>query len=369
LRSEVASGVGYGAIGGAASAAFSPVLLKAIDPTGAALDPGQQAVTSVVNGVLSQAQANYGRRTPPFDANPLVQANDGKATREHRAGKTLKIAATLPKTEIAYRHRSFRFSVASPAPGICTTTTNYRPMNSLSHTKRLTLGLSAVMLAGCASLPKTDLNADARSKLHSIAILSVKEPKTEPVMNVGGAAAGFGLVGAMIQAGVNSSHTSTYTKKVATDKVLFAPIVADGVMDRLTADGYQVVKLDGQDVKLASDGKSDDYSGIHTDADAIMNVWISTMGYVSPPESAMFVPWVVVRARILDAKTKQDMYFKTYACGYDIKSNSVHVDSEGTYSYGTFDSLEKNFDQSVTGLQSCEKSIVAAIGKDLARNQ
>lgn len=32
-----------GAIGGAASAAFSPDLLKAIDPTGAALNPGQQA--------------------------------------------------------------------------------------------------------------------------------------------------------------------------------------------------------------------------------------------------------------------------------------------------------------------------------------
>ncbi|WP_233217479.1 hypothetical protein [Trinickia dabaoshanensis] len=242
-------------------------------------------------------------------------------------------------------------------------------MKSFSHPKCLTLGLSAVLLAGCASLPKTDLNADARSKLHSIAILNVAEPKTEPVMNFGGAAAGFGLVGALVQAGVNSSHTSTYTTKIATGKVVFAPTVADGVMDRLTADGYQVVKLDGQDAKLSADGKSDDYSGIHTDADAIMNVSISTMGYVSPPESAMFVPWVVVRARILDAKTKQDMYFKTYACGYDIKSNSVHVDSDATYSYGTFGSLEENFDQSVEGLQSCEKNIVAAIGKDLVRNQ
>ena len=187
-------------------------------------------------------------------------------------------------------------------------------------------------------------------------------------VNIGGAAAGFGLIGGLIQAGVNSSHSSTYSKKVANGNVLFAPIISDGVMDRLTANGYQVVKLDGQDVKLADDGKSDDYSGIHTDADAIMNVWISTMGYVSPPESVNFVPWVIVRARILDAKTKQDMYFKTYACGYDIKSNSVHVDSDATYSYGTFGSLEDNFGQSIEGLQSCEKSIVAAIGKDLARN-
>lgn len=270
---------------------------------------------------------------------------------------------------MAHRTRSIRFNMPSPDLGRDITTTNYRPMKLFSHPKRLTLGLIAVLLSGCASLPKTDLSADTRSKLHSIAILNVKEPKTEAVVNFGGAAAGFGLIGGLIQAGVNSSHTSTYTKKVASDKVVFAPIVADGVMDRLTADGYQVVKLDGQDVKLAEDGKSDDYSAIHTDADAIMNVWITTMGYISPPESAMFVPWVVVRARILDAKSKQDMYFKTYACGYDIKSNSVHVDSDATYSYGTFGSLEDNFGQSIEGLQSCEKSIVAAIGKDLAQNQ
>jgi hypothetical protein len=83
----------------------------------------------------------------------------------------------------------------------------------------------------------------------------------------------------------------------------------------------------------------------------------------------MFVPWVIVRARILDAKTKQDMYFKTFACGYDVKSNSVHIDSGDTYSYGTFGSLEKNFDQSIEGLQSCEKSIVTAIGMELAQNR
>jgi filamentous hemagglutinin len=63
LRSEVASGVGYGAIGGAASAAFSPDFLKAIDPTGAALDSGQQAAlagfaTLLGGGLAGLAGAN-----------------------------------------------------------------------------------------------------------------------------------------------------------------------------------------------------------------------------------------------------------------------------------------------------------------------
>ena len=82
-----------------------------------------------------------------------------------------------------------------------------------------------------------------------------------------------------------------------------------------------------------------------------------------------YIPWVVVRARILDAKTKQDIYFKTFACGYDIKANSVHVDSDFAYTYGSFGDLEKNFDKSVEGIKSCEKSVADMIGRDLARTQ
>ena len=52
-----------GAIGGAASAAFSPDFIKAIDPTGAALDPGQQAAlagfaTLLGGGLAGLAGAN-----------------------------------------------------------------------------------------------------------------------------------------------------------------------------------------------------------------------------------------------------------------------------------------------------------------------
>ncbi|MFM0178996.1 filamentous hemagglutinin N-terminal domain-containing protein [Paraburkholderia aspalathi] len=46
------TGCGGGAIGGAASAAFSPDFLKAIDPTGAALDSGQQAALAGLSTLL-----------------------------------------------------------------------------------------------------------------------------------------------------------------------------------------------------------------------------------------------------------------------------------------------------------------------------
>ncbi|MBP0712576.1 hypothetical protein GJG85_27865 [Burkholderia sp. MS389] len=228
-------------------------------------------------------------------------------------------------------------------------------------------GLLVTLLSGCATVPNTDMKPEARQNLHSIAMLDVIEPKRVAVVNFGGAAGGFGLIGALAQGAVNASHTSTYTDHVAAGKIVFAPDIAEGVAGRLTGNGYQVVKLDGQKVKLADDGKSDDYSAIQTDADAIMNVWFTSFGYISPPNQLDYVPWVVIRARILDAKTKQDLYYKTFACGYDIKANSVHVDSDFAYKYGSFSDLEKNFDKSVEGIKSCEKLVADLIGRDLAR--
>ncbi|KAB0640518.1 hypothetical protein [Burkholderia latens] len=228
-------------------------------------------------------------------------------------------------------------------------------------------GLLVTLLSGCVTLPNTDMKPEARQKLHSIAMLDVTEPKRVAVVNLGGAAAGFGLIGGLAQAAVNASHTSTYTDHVTAGKIVFAPDIMDGVTGRLTGNGYQVVKLAGQKAKLADDGKSDDYSAIQTDADAIMNVWFTSFGYISPPNQPDYIPWVVIRARILDAKTKQDIYYKTFACGYDIKANSVHIDSDFAYTYGSFGDLEKNFDKSVEGIKSCEKSVADMIGRDLAR--
>lgn len=229
--------------------------------------------------------------------------------------------------------------------------------------------VATTLLTGCASLPKTDLAASNREKLHSIAMLDVTEPRGESVVNFGGAAGAFGLIGALVQGGINANHTSTYTQRVASEKIAFAPVVNDGLTTRLSSNGYEIVPLHDQHAKLSSDGKSDDFSDVKTNADAILSVWITSFGYVSPPESSDFIPWVVVRARLLDSTSKQDMYFKTFACGWDIKANSVHVEADAKYHYGSFGTLIDQFDQSVAGLKDCEQAVVVAIGQDLTKPQ
>ncbi|WP_234487183.1 hypothetical protein [Paraburkholderia aspalathi] len=213
------------------------------------------------------------------------------------------------------------------------------------------------------------LQASTRIRSLKLIGLDVNEPHGESVVNFGGAGGAFGLVGGLVQAGINANHTSTYTQQVASGKITFAPVVNDGLTTRLSGNGYEIVALHDQHAKLSSDGKSDDFSDVKTNADAILSVWITSFGYVSPPESSDFIPWVVVRARLLDSKSKEDLYFKTFACGWDIKANSVHVEADAKYHYGSFGTLIDQFDQSVAGLKDCEQAVVAVIGQDLTKQQ
>lgn len=74
MRPEGASGVGYGAIGGAASAALSPLMLGAIDPNHGPLTTGQIAFTTTASTLFGGALA--GALGQNVDAAALAAANE-----------------------------------------------------------------------------------------------------------------------------------------------------------------------------------------------------------------------------------------------------------------------------------------------------
>lgn len=223
-------------------------------------------------------------------------------------------------------------------------------------------------LSGCVTVPKIELNQNESKNIKTIALLNVAEPQSEQVINMGGGAALFGLVGGIVQGATNSSHSTSYTKLVADQKIHFSPDIVETITNQLTASGFQVVYLNDQKPAVASDGKSDDFSSIRTDADAILVVWFTTVGYVSPPYSTSFQPWVAVRARLLDAKTKRDLYFKTFSGGYEMKAeNSIYVPADSKYKYESFSALTMEFEDSINGLKESVCAIAHYISKDFSQ--
>jgi outer membrane lipoprotein SlyB len=235
----------------------------------------------------------------------------------------------------------------------------------IKNVTALVVALLSLALAGCVSVPNIEMQHTSAAPIRRIALLKTAPPRNVQVMNIGGAAMAFGAIGGAIQGGVNADHAKQFAAILAKQPALSEKIMTD-VESSLKADGYEVIVVRDQAPKVAADGKSDDYSGVHVDADAILSVWFGVVGYMSSPYSAHYEPWVLVKARLLDAKTKKDLYFKTFCVGYKPKiENAVMLPADSRFRFGSFDDLIAHSDDAIAGIVSCEKLTADRIGSDL----
>lgn len=216
---------------------------------------------------------------------------------------------------------------------------------------------------GC-SLPRVALDQSSASRIKTIGMPEIRQPMRINVENLGGAGGAFGLVGGLVQAAVSGNHSQAFRDSLSKRKVPVTAHLRDSIENELKAQ-YKVRFLEGQIVRQGNDAKGD-YAEVKTDANAILNVWITQFGYISPPSLPEYVPFVVVRVRLLDNTTRQELHFKTYTCGYEIQKGDPDFISS-SYHYPSFGELMTSFDEASQGLLACETGIARLIGQDLKR--
>lgn len=230
----------------------------------------------------------------------------------------------------------------------------------------IVLLLAAGLATGCVNIQRADYDKTANSRVHKVALLRIVEPGRPVVMNVGGAAGAFGLVGGVVQANLDESHAKDFKEALDARNVKFAPDLAQSIMELLRSKGFEVVYLEGQRPKLGADGKSVDYSGIQTDADAILNVWFGTNGYVSPSFSGAYQPWVSIGAEVVDARTRQRMYYRIFRSGFTTNIENIEdVGFDERYKFDSAGDLVQSVDKAVEGLKDSYKRVVQRMGSHL----
>jgi hypothetical protein len=228
------------------------------------------------------------------------------------------------------------------------------------------LCVMALLISGCVTAQQIDLDKAANNRLRKIALMPVDPPQNVIVQNIGSPAMAFGAIGGLIAGTNDAGHSNTYAEMLKTRKVELASVMTAAIQDELRKSGFEVVTITDQKPKVSENGKTLDYKGIHTDADALMVVRIATVGFMSPQFSSSYRPWVAVTAVVFDAKTEKPIYVKTFSAGYEMKvKNAIHVDTSARFKYGNFDDLSARFDDSVAGLTEGESLIAGLIGRDL----
>lgn len=226
-----------------------------------------------------------------------------------------------------------------------------------------TVGL---LISGCVTVPNVDADRAATNRIKKIALLAVPAPKEIPVANLGGASSAFGLVGGLIQASVNSSQARQFAEFLALKKIDLAQNLEAEVIAALKADGFEVTVEKNQKPKIASDGKSDDYSDVQVDADSILSVWSVSFGYVSPPNTTHYQPSGVVKVRLLNAKTKADLYYKTFVIGWKLPmKESVYLETDEKFRYKSIGEFTSHEEEAVQGLFEAQGVVARKIKMDL----
>lgn len=229
----------------------------------------------------------------------------------------------------------------------------------------LGVGVTSLVFSGCVSAPRIEADKAALKSARSIALLRVQEPRAVDVANLGGAAGAFGLIGGIAQGINNSNRTAEFATALRERKQTFAEPLRAKVVEALQKAGYQVTVTDQQPT-LASDKKSDDFSAISVQEDLILLVWIGHTGYVSQPYSLHYEPWVLMSARLLDARTKRDLYWKNFTVGYDMKIKQVvNIPASERYKFKSHSDIMERLDEAIAGLVDSHNLAAQTIAAEL----
>lgn len=209
-------------------------------------------------------------------------------------------------------------------------------MDGFKLNKVIPLFFIALLLGACASAPQQKLTIETKQNVKSIALIRVIEPENYIAANIASLKSFF--IGAFNKD--NEIYTKRFTENMAKSEIKIGRALLQELERGLKNKGYEVTILDIE-LSIKENGEYD-YSNIQTDADAILNVWFRAAGYVSPPNSIGYEPWLMVSSRMVSAKDKSQIYFQAFnyaaRLGRTIE-NIIYYDQIGTKEFHSFDEI------------------------------
>jgi hypothetical protein len=224
------------------------------------------------------------------------------------------------------------------------------------------------ILISCASVPNVPLDKGRAAEIKSIAVLKIPEPNHFAIRDFYTLANLAGPIGGAVHASTESDWAKAFLENVVQPRQFkFGAAMEQELTRSLGSAGYSVQIISGQKVKKANDGKTDDFSEVATDQDAILAVWFGPTGFTSSAKlSTEFQPSVIVNVELVDAKSKAIIMRRTVVYGYKTKIDGAEfIDADPKYQFGNFDDLIARKDLALEAMSAGLKTSAELITKDI----
>jgi hypothetical protein len=231
---------------------------------------------------------------------------------------------------------------------------------------RLAAGCAAtlLLLVGCAGLPEVPYD---RSSVHvkTVAIVAPAFPDGPGVVLASSVGQSFGLIGALIDAGMQTSRESSFKRLLEQENFSVRQVFVEDLVAELAAEGYTVTTVDAPREKADF---LDDYPiGAAPSADAFLDVSTEGYGYVAAGigASTPYRPSISLKARLVNAKDHSVLMQNTvvYNPVRRAADGLITIPPDPTYAFKDFDTLMADPPKAVAGLRTAVQKSAQTVGK------
>src|SRR5712664_2109051 len=182
----------------------------------------------------------------------------------------------------------------------------------------LVLPLLCFLAACVGPVPKIDSNPERLAAIKTIAVIRAPEPKTYTVLSLGHPGMAFGLIGGIVAASDQSSRQERISKAYHDQGIEVSAKLVSLITAELARLGYAARIEDAPWEEV--DGRYKlPYEKITSDADAVLVVSATTVGFVSTGITSDYLPTIWAGASLLGKDRKDPMYRGFHATGWQPK--------------------------------------------------
>jgi hypothetical protein len=191
------------------------------------------------------------------------------------------------------------------------------------------------LLGACASFPTQEFNKSANASLHTIALAPVGMPDKPSVVILNAVGNSFGLIGGIVEATRAANAANELVGELKTGNLDYKTYVPAQITSALQAGGYAVVAVDGAR-PAGETGKFLTKAPQAPGADAVMDIYVSYIGYIAAGATTDYRPAVHIEARMIDAKTQKvlfadQVYYNNYSPNFAKQAITLEPDPKVTF--------------------------------------
>lgn len=230
------------------------------------------------------------------------------------------------------------------------------------------LAVAGALLAGACAAPEIPFDRAHENQIQHIGVVTPKFPNGARVILASSVGQSFGLIGALIDAGMEQARESKFEAVLKQENFSEQDVFLAKLTASLESQGYTVSMISFQ--RQGSDFAAHYPLEAEPKVDAYLDLIVTGYGYIAAGigNSTPYRPICQVRARLVSAKDSSVLMQDIVTFNpYGRTDHMVTIAPDPAVQYTTFDQLVADPNGAVKGLQSATEQTADTVGKLLQR--